>query len=56
MTERVCRALKGEKGLHECTFVNLPGVAGGDEIVDALGIEFLAVSVEFAVSQASICA
>ena len=54
MTERVCRALEGEKGLHECTFVNLSGIEGGNEIVRALGVEYLAVSVEFAVSQHSI--
>lgn len=54
MTERVCRALKGEKGLHECTFVSMAGIEGGNEIIEALGVKFFAASVEFAASKAVI--
>lgn len=44
--EKVIRAAKGESGIVEPTFVYLPGVAGGDEIVKETGLEFFSVPVE----------
>ncbi|RPB07615.1 malate dehydrogenase, NAD-dependent [Morchella conica CCBAS932] len=46
--ESVIKALKGEKGIVEPTFVYLPGVSGGDEVSKSLGggIDFFAVPVE----------
>ncbi|KAJ5719562.1 malate dehydrogenase [Penicillium malachiteum] len=44
--EAVIKASKGEKGIVEPTFVYLPGVAGGDEIVKATGVEFFSTPVE----------
>lgn len=49
--ESVIKALKGEKGIVEPTFVYLPGVSGGDEVSKSLGgdIDFFAVPVELGV-------
>ncbi|KAJ5753837.1 uncharacterized protein N7511_007990 [Penicillium nucicola] len=44
--EAVIKASKGEKGIVEPTFVYLPGVAGGDEIAKATGVEFFSTPVE----------
>ncbi|KAI5365186.1 Putative lactate/malate dehydrogenase, malate dehydrogenase, active, L-lactate/malate dehydrogenase [Septoria linicola] len=44
--EKVIKALKGESGVVEPTFVYLPGVDGGDEIVKETGLEFFSVPVE----------
>ncbi|KAI8634549.1 malate dehydrogenase [Xylariaceae sp. FL1651] len=44
--EKVLKALKGEKGLVEPSFVYLPGVPGGDEIAKATGLDFFSVPVE----------
>ena len=52
--EAVLRAMKGEKGIVEPTFVYLPGVEGGKEIQAAAGgLEFFAVPVELGVSDFS---
>ena len=48
--EAVIKAAKGEKGIVEPTFVYLPGVAGGDEIAKATGLEFFSTPVELGVS------
>ena len=53
IAERACRALKGEKGLRECTYVYLPGIEGGREIVEAIGLDFFSVPAEFAASEAN---
>ena len=50
--EKVIRAAKGESGIVEPTFVYLPGVAGGDEIVKETGLEFFSVPVELGPSGA----
>lgn len=47
--EAVIKATKGEKGIVEPTFVYLPGVAGGNEIVKATGVEFFSTPVELGV-------
>ena len=52
MTERLSRALKGEKEMRECSFVYLPGIEGGNEIAQAVGVEFFATQVEFSASEA----
>ena len=54
LAERACRALKGEKGLRECTYVYLPGIEGGKEIAEAIGLDYFSVPVEFAASEANI--
>jgi hypothetical protein len=48
--ERLMRAVKGEKGIVEPTFVYLPGVSGGDEIAKETGCDFFSVPVELGVS------
>ncbi|KAF1985925.1 malate dehydrogenase [Aulographum hederae CBS 113979] len=44
--EKLIRALKGESGIIEPTFVYLPGVEGGAEIAKATGCDFFSVPVE----------
>lgn len=44
--EKLLRALKGESGIVEPTFVYLPGVDGGAEIAKLTGCEFFSVPVE----------
>ena len=44
------KAVKGEKGLVEPSFVYLPGVPGGEEIKKATGLDFFSVPVELGVS------
>lgn len=56
IAERACRALKGEKGHRECSYVYLPGIEGGTEIAEAIGLDFFSVPVEFAASEANIYA
>lgn len=44
--ESVIKAFKGEKGIVEPTFIYLPGVAGGDKVHEAIGLDYFAVPVE----------
>lgn len=44
--EKVLRALKGEKGIVEPTFIYLAGVPGGEAIAKETGLEFFSVPVE----------
>ncbi|KAI1105879.1 malate dehydrogenase [Jackrogersella minutella] len=44
--EKVLKAIKGEKGLVEPSFVYLDGVPGGDEIKKATGLDFFSAPVE----------
>ena len=44
------KAVKGEKGLVEPSFVYLPGVPGGEEIKKATGLDFFSAPVELGVS------
>jgi malate dehydrogenase len=44
--EAVIKAHNGEKGIVEPTFIYLPGVEGGDEIVKETGLEYFSVPVE----------
>ena len=48
--ESVIKALKGQTGIVEPTFVYLPGVPGGDAIAKATGTEFFSVPVSLGVS------
>ncbi|KAI9923548.1 hypothetical protein MW887_008557 [Aspergillus wentii] len=45
--QSVIKAIKGEKNIVEPTFVYLPGIAGGDEIAKATGVEFFSTLVSF---------
>lgn len=40
------KALNGEKGIIEETYLYLPGIAGGKEIAVDLGVDYFAVPVE----------
>ncbi|KAF4783627.1 malate dehydrogenase [Colletotrichum scovillei] len=44
--EKVLKALKGEKGLVEPSYVYLPGVPGGEEIAKKTGVDFFSVPIE----------
>ncbi|KAF2004466.1 malate dehydrogenase-like protein [Amniculicola lignicola CBS 123094] len=44
--EKLIRAVKGEKGLVEPSFVYLPGVSGGDAIAKIVGSDFFSVPIE----------
>lgn len=48
--EKVIKAVKGEKGLVEPSFVYLPGVPGGEEIAKETGCDFFSVPIELGVS------
>ena len=45
------KAVNGEKGIVEPTYVYLPGVPGGDAIAKETGVDFFSVPVELGVSQ-----
>ncbi|KAF2253839.1 malate dehydrogenase-like protein [Trematosphaeria pertusa] len=44
--EKVLKAVKGEKGIVEPSFVYLPGVSGGDSIAKTTGCDFFSVPIE----------
>jgi len=44
--EKVLKALSGEKGIVEPSFVYLPGIVGGDEIAKETGCDFFSVPIE----------
>ena len=44
--EKVLKALKGEKGLVEPSYVYLPGIPGGKEIAEKTGVDFFSVPIE----------
>ena len=54
IAEQACRALKGEKGLRECAFVYLPGIEGGKEVADAVGVDFFSAPIELSVRRVNI--
>lgn len=51
--EKLLKAVKGEKGLVEPSFVYLPGVPGGPEIAKKTGCDFFSVPIELGVSSYS---
>jgi malate dehydrogenase len=52
--EKVLRAVKGEKGLVEPSYVYLPGVPGGEAIAKETGNDFFSVPIELGVSRLSL--
>lgn len=44
--EKVIKAVKGEKGIIESTYVYLPGIEGGQEIAKETGCDYFSVPVE----------
>jgi hypothetical protein len=52
-SEKLIRALNGQSGIVEPTFVYLPGIEGGAEIAKITGCDFFSVPVELGVS--SLC-
>ena len=43
------KAVKGEKGIVEPTYVYLPGVPGGEAIAKETGVDYFSVPVELGV-------
>jgi malate dehydrogenase len=52
--EKVIKAVNGEKGIVEPSFVYLPGVSGGDAIAKATGCDFFSVPIELGVSSSTL--
>lgn len=50
--EKLIKAIKGEEGIVEPTFVYLPGVEGGDAIAKDIGVDYFSVPVELGPSGA----
>ncbi|KAI9796813.1 MAG: hypothetical protein M1833_005956 [Piccolia ochrophora] len=50
--EKVLKAVRGEKGIIEPTYTYLPGVEGGDAIVQATGCDYYSVPIELGTSGA----
>ena len=48
-TEAVCRGVQGDEDVVQCAYVHLPGIAGGKEIGEAVGVDYFAILVELAV-------
>ena len=46
------KAMKGEKGIVEPTYVYLPGVTGGEAIAKETGVDYFSVPVELGVCAA----
>ena len=42
----ILKATNGEKGIVEETYLYLPGIPGGKEVADELGVDYFAVPVE----------
>jgi hypothetical protein len=47
--EKIIKAMKGEKGIVEPTFVYLPGVSGGEAVQKEVGVDYFSVPVELGV-------
>ena len=48
--EKIIKAVKGEKGIVEPTYIYLPGVSGGEAIAKETGVDYFSVPVELGVS------
>lgn len=48
-TEAVCKGLRGDKNVVQCAYVHLPGIAGGNETAECVGVGYFAMPVELAV-------
>lgn len=51
--EKVLKAVAGEKGLVEPSYVYLPGVPGGEAIAKETGCDFFSVPIELGVRSQS---
>ncbi|KAL9587562.1 MAG: hypothetical protein Q9212_000139 [Teloschistes hypoglaucus] len=51
-TESVIKAVKGQKGIVEPSYVYLPGISGGEAIAKETGVDFFSVPIEFGSSGA----
>ena len=49
------KAVKGEKGIVEPTYVYLPGVPGGEAIAKETGVDYFSVPVELGVCAETLC-
>lgn len=47
--EKLLKAAQGAKGLVEPSYIYLPGVPGGKEIAEKVGVDFFSVPVELGV-------
>lgn len=45
--QAIMKASKGESGIVEPAYIYLPGVSGGEETAQKLGVDYFAVPVEF---------
>lgn len=45
--QSILKAINGESGIKEETYLYLPGIPGGKEIAAELGVDYFAVPVEF---------
>ena len=52
-TQSVIKAVKGEKGIVEPSYVYLPGISGGDAIAKETGVDYFSVPIELGVSPTS---
>ena len=52
--EKVLKAIHGEKGIVEPSFVYLPGIPGGEAIAKETGVDFFSVPIELGVSHLNI--
>lgn len=43
----ILKAVSGESGIIEETYLYLPGIPGGQAVADTLGVDYFAVPVEF---------
>jgi len=50
--EKILRAVRGEKGIIEPSYVYLPGVEGGAEIAKLTGVEYFSVPIELGITGA----
>ncbi|KAI9766835.1 MAG: hypothetical protein M1840_006311 [Geoglossum simile] len=44
--EKIIKAVRGEQGIVEPSYVYLPGIEGGAEIAEATGVEYFSVPIE----------
>ena len=47
--EKLIKAVKGEKGIVEPTYVYLPGITGGEAIAKEVNVDYFSVPVELGV-------
>ena len=45
--EAILKAARGEKGIIEAAYVYLPGIAGGNEVAEELGVRYFATKLDF---------